>query len=270
MEVSEKDIHKLQACIRDHSAYDFTDYSMTSLRRRLTRILLEYEMDMDQVIRKIHKDPLFAEHTIRKLTVHTTELFRDPAIWLQMREKLLPAWQDKPYINIWHSGCSTGQEVYSMMMFLDSARLLERASIFASDISEPVLDIARKGKYRYSFNQSYLENFEKVMGPVPWKNYFHVHEAKDEIAMKNFLCSKPVYKKLDLVKDSNLFLVNFDLIVCRNVIIYFNNKLQNRVFGLFHQNMAEKGRLLLGVHESIMGPFTHKFRKQDPFYLKNS
>lgn len=270
MEVSEKDIHKLQVCIRDHSKYDFTDYSMTSLRRRLTRILLEYEMDMDQVVKKIKQDAKFAEKTIAKLTVHTTELFRDPVIWQKIREELFPLWQDKSSINIWHSGCSTGQEVYSMMMFLDAAGLLQRANVFASDLSEPVLEIAEKGKYRYYFNQSYLENFEKVMGNKGWNNYFSIDEARDQIQMKHFLCSKPVYKKLDLVKDSNLFLVNFDLIVCRNVIIYFNNQLQNRVFRLFHQNLAERGRLLLGVHESILGPYASRFKKLDPFYLMQS
>jgi chemotaxis protein methyltransferase CheR len=86
--------------------------------------------------------------------------------------------------------------------------------------------------------------------------------------MNKFLCSKPVYKKLDLVKDPNFFLVKFDLIVCRNVIIYFNHTLQNRVFHLFHENLNHGGALLLGVHESILGPFARKFRKADPFYFK--
>jgi chemotaxis methyl-accepting protein methylase len=101
-----------------------------------------------------------------------------------------------------------------------------------------------------------------------WKKYFHIDEASDTIQMKDFLRQKPVYKKLDLVKDSNLFLVNFDLIVCRNVIIYFNAELQNRVFDLFHKNLNEHGSLLLGVHESIMGSYSKKFIRKDPFYYK--
>jgi chemotaxis methyl-accepting protein methylase len=101
-----------------------------------------------------------------------------------------------------------------------------------------------------------------------WKKYFHIDETGDSIQMKEFLREKPVYKKLDLVKDSNLFLVNFDLIVCRNVIIYFNAELQNRVFELFHSNLKDHGSLLLGVHESIMGAYSKKFVKKDPFYQK--
>jgi chemotaxis protein methyltransferase CheR len=86
--------------------------------------------------------------------------------------------------------------------------------------------------------------------------------------MSDLLTQKPVYKKLDLVKDPNLFLVKFDLIVCRNVIIYFNNELQNRVFDLFHKNLNEQGTLILGVHESIMGASSKKFIRKDPFYFK--
>ena len=147
-------------------------------------------------------------------------------------------------------------------------------------LSESVMEIARKGIYKYSFNQSYLENFDKVLlggngkyNPLHQKHrnkYFEVNEPHDAIRMNKFLCLKPVYKKLDLVKDPNLFLVKFDLIVCRNVIIYFNYELQNRVFDLFYNNLNDNGVLLLGVHESIMGPFVRKFRKVSPFYYKQN
>ena len=165
-----------------------------------------------------------------------------------------------------------------MMMVLDALELLEKSEIYGSDLHEEVIETARQGRYKYRFNQSYLENFDRVMlngdGTFSWKQkkywkkYFHIDEASDTIQMKDFLRQKPVYKKLDLVKDSNLFLVNFDLIVCRNVIIYFNAELQNRVFELFHKNLNEHGSLLLGVHESIMGSYSKKFIRKDPFYYK--
>ena len=165
-----------------------------------------------------------------------------------------------------------------MMMVLDGLGLLEKSEIYGSDLHEEVIETARQGRYKYRFNQSYLENFDRVMlngdGTFSWKQkkywkkYFHIDEASDTIQMKDFLRQKPVYKKLDLVKDSNLFLVNFDLIVCRNVIIYFNTELQNRVFELFHKNLNEHGSLLLGVHESIMGSYSKKFIRKDPFYYK--
>ncbi|MFH0757910.1 MAG: CheR family methyltransferase [Bacteroidota bacterium] len=279
MEVLEKDIRSFQEAVRNHSGYDFTEYSVTSLRRRLTKILMEYDMSMDQLIQYLETDSLFMEKTVKKLTVHTTELFRDPGIWKKLHTDLLPPWKDKSSIHVWHSGCSTGQEIFSMMMVLDDLGLLEKSHIYASDLNPDVLETARLGRYKYRFNQSYLENFDQVMlngtgenkraHKKYWKKYFTVDEARDTIQMRESLCSKPVYKKLDLVKDPNLFLVNFDLIICRNVIIYFNNQLQNRVFDLFYENLRPEGVLLLGVHESIIGPYSRKFTRKDPFYMKN-
>lgn len=268
VEVIEKDIRRFQESIRNHSEYDFTQYSLTSLRRRLTKILLEYDMDMGQLTRTMEGDPGFLEKTVRKVTVHTTELFRDPGIWDKIRSELIPLWKIRDSITIWHPGCSTGQEIYSMMMVLEDAGLLERSVIFGSDLNPDALEAARKGRYKYLFNQSYLENFEKVLPHSRWDKYFTVDEARDVIQMRDYLCSKPVYNKLDLVKDPNLFLVKFDLIVCRNVIIYFNSELQNRVFNLFHENLVDNGVLLLGVHESIMGPYAGRFLRKDPFYRK--
>jgi chemotaxis protein methyltransferase CheR len=278
MEVVGKDIQSFQQTIRDHSEYDFTQYSHTSLRRRLTRILLELELDVDGINHKMKNDHSFLEKIVKKLTVHTTELFRDPDIWMKIKSTLLPILDKRETIRIWHPGCSTGQEVYSMMMVLDHAGLLEKTQIYGSDLNPDVLQIAREGSYKYHFNQSYLENFDRVMlngsgfdapeNKVHWKKYFHIDEVHDVIRMKEFLRSKPVYKKLDLVKDPNLFLVKFDLIVCRNVIIYFNNELQNRVFDLFYENLTDYGTLILGVHESILGPFSKRFIKKDPFYHK--
>ena len=280
MEVLEQDIQNFQKAIRDHSEFDFTSYSPTSLRRRLTRILLELDLDMEHLVQKLISDPEFLEKTVQKITVHTTELFRDPEVWKAIRNSLLPSWKNKPELHIWHSGCSTGQEVYSMMMVLDEQGLLEKSHIYGSDLSLSAMEIARKGVYKYSFNQSYLENFNEVLPAVNgeiiahrqkhWNKYFEVDEPHDVIRMNKFLRSIPVYKKLDLVKDPNLFPVKFDLIVCRNVIIYFNFELQNRVFDLFYNNLNDEGVLLLGVHESIMGPFTRKFRKKNPFYFKQN
>jgi chemotaxis protein methyltransferase CheR len=278
MEVVGKDIQNFQHTVHDYSGYDFSDYSHPSLRRRLTRILLELDMDMDHVVARMKHDRDFTEGIIRKITVHTTELFRDPDIWRRIKDELLPSLDHQDTIRIWHPGCSTGQEVYSMMIVLDGLGMLDKTEIYGSDLHEEILETARQGKYRYRFNQVYLENFDRVMHNAEdpstwrqrkeWKRYFHIDETRDTIQMKDYLREKPVYKKLDLVKDPNLFLVNFDLIVCRNVIIYFNNELQNRVFDLFYKNLNENGSILLGVHESIMGAFSKRFIRKDPFYKK--
>jgi len=278
MEVVGKDIQNFQFAVREHSNYDFTDYSHTSLRRRLARILLEFEMDMDQLTHRMKSDRVFMQKIIRKITVHTTEMFRDPDVWKRIKNDLLPRFSSQSTIRIWHPGCSTGQEVYSMMMVLDELGLMEKTEIYASDLHNEVLETARHGVYRYRFNQSYLENFDRVMlngegsysmnQKKHWRKYFQIDETRDTIQMKEYLCQKPVYKKQDLARDPNLFLVNFDLIVCRNVIIYFNTNLQNRVFELFHQSLKQNGALLLGVHESILGVCSKRFIRKDPFYYK--
>ena len=278
MQVVGKDIQQFQETVKKHSDYDFSQYSHTSLRRRLTRILLELDVEMDEVTERMKNDPQFLEGVVKKLTVHTTELFRDPDIWKKIKSTLLPTFKDKSTIKIWHPGCSTGQEVYSMMMLLDSEDLLEKSEIYGSDLNPDVLEKARNGSYKYLFNQSYLENFDRGIlngsgvhswsHRKHWKRYFNIDETHDLIQMKDVLRSKPVYKKLDLVKDPNLFKVSFDLIVCRNVIIYFNPDLQNRVFDLFFNSLNENGALILGVHETIMGPFAKHFIRKDPFYYK--
>ena len=197
MEVVEKDIRSFQETLRSHSDYDFTEYSLTSLRRRLTKILLEYDMDMDQLTRRMESEREFLEKTIKKLTVHTTELFRDPNVWKKLRSELFPSWEDKSSIRIWHPGCSTGQEVYSMMMVLEDLGMLEKTHIYGSDLNPDVIETARKGAYKYHFNQSYLENFDKVLlngsGETSWnmkkqwKRYFNIDESRDVIQMKEFL-----------------------------------------------------------------------------------
>ena len=278
MEVVGKDIQNFQHTVRAHSDYDFMNYSPTSLQRRLNRILLELDMNMDQMIARMKNDKDFTDRIMKKITVHTTELFRDPHIWKKIKNNLLPSLSHQEKIRIWHPGCSTGQEVYSMMIVLDGLGLLEKSEIYGSDLHKEVIDTARQGRYKYRFNQSYLENFDRVVlngegtfswsNKKHWKKYFHIDETSDSIQMKEFLREKPVYKKLDLVKDANLFLVNFDLIVCRNVIIYFNAELQNRVFELFHKSLKDQGSLLLGMHESIMGSYSKKFIRKDSLYYK--
>ena len=278
MQVVGKDIQLFQETVRNYSAFDFSQYSHTSLRRRLTRILLELDLEMSGLTRRMKDDPFFLENIVKKITVHTTELFRDPEIWKKIKSELFPAFANLDTIRIWHPGCSTGQEVYSMMMLLDHADLLEKTEIYGSDLNPDVLQKARQGSYKYLFNQSYLENFDRVIlngsgthtwnHRKHWKKYFHIDETHDLIQMKEHLRSKPVYKRLDLVKDPNLFEVKFDLIVCRNVIIYFNPDLQDHVFDLFYKNLNENGTLILGVHETILGPYAKRFIRKDPFYFK--
>jgi len=166
-----------------------------------------------------------------------------------------------------------------MMMILEHLGMLDKSNIYASDINEDVLDAAQIGAYRYRFNKVYIKNFDEVFASVKdndgksikadSKKYFKIDETRDLIIMKDKLRKKPVYKKNDLVKENNPFGVKFDLIICRNVIIYFNYELQNRILKMFHDNLASKGCLMLGMHESIIGPYTKIFTKDGQFYFRS-
>ena len=278
MIISDKQIENFQAVVKECSEYDFSNYSINSLKRRLQKILEDTGSSFASLLDQLKNDAFLLEEIIKKITVHTTELFRDTLVWQQLLNRILLSIVNKETINIWHAGCSTGQEVYSMMIVLDQLNMLDKANIYASDLNPDVLEKARSGIYSLRFHNEYIANFNKVFnvnpedkyynGFSPMEKYFTTVASKDEIKMQEFLREKPVYKRSDLVKDENIFNVTFDIIMCRNVIIYFNYELQNKVLQLFHRNLQENGCLILGMHESIIGPCSRLFKSEDHFYRK--
>jgi len=280
MNVTDQDYHHFIYTLKAFSKYDFSLYSEKSMKRRLIKVLTDNQMDINSLVSRLKNDPLFVERIVNDITVNTTELFRDPQVWHTLRFSVLPHFKNNNVINIWHAGCSTGQEVYSMLILLNELGMLEKVKIYATDINSDVLAAAKAGEYRYRFNLAYLDNFDKVIkenpynyeeyNDVPYENYFQIDKGTDSIKMKNYLREKPIYKKHDLVTENNTHYVKFDLILCRNVIIYFSYELQCRVFELFHQNLYDSGCLVLGLHESILGAYSVKFHKKGHAYFKNS
>jgi chemotaxis protein methyltransferase CheR len=278
MSITDSELLQIIQTVRSVSVYDFSEYSEKSLKRRFTKILLDYRITADELLRQLRTQPKFMEEVVKKVTVNTTEMFRDPPIWFSLRSDILPKLAQKPVIRIWHAGCSTGQEVYSMVILLSEMGLLDKTELYATDLNTDAIDIARKGVYKYKFNINYLDNFDKVIRKdidnplivrdIPYQKYFEIDHIGDKIKINKPLLEKPVYAKHDLVKDNNIFNVTFDLIMCRNVIIYFNYSLQNKIFQLFHHNLCEDGYLMLGIHESILGPFSTKFEKRGYYYVR--
>ena len=278
MPISENDILFLIKTLKTVSDYDFSDYSQKSFKRRIEKILEDYSLTFPQFITKVKKDRIFIEQIVKDITVNTTELFRNPKTWQAIKYRILPKLQDKPYFNIWHAGCSTGQEIYSMLILLNELNLLDKARIYASDINEDVISKAKQGKYVYRFNIEYLENFDNVIRQnpynfeeyknIPYSKYLDIDKIKDTLSIKPFLLNKVSYKKHNLVKLKNIYNIKFDIILCRNVLIYFNQHLQTRVLDFFHQNLKPNGFLVLGYHESIFGFQAQKFNKKGLFYTK--
>lgn len=275
-----EDLNRFIATIKSISTYDFSDYSEKSFRRRVEKILTDYKLDINSLISKITKDSVFLERVVKDITVNTTELFRDPELWTTLKYRILPNFKKNKSIFIWHAGCSSGQEIYSMLILLAELDMFEKAKVFATDINTDMLEYAKKGEYRYRFNLNYLDNFDKVIKENPYNyeekkeveytQYFDIDKVKDTITMKKFLRDKTVYRKHDLVNDKNIFYSKFDIIFCRNVIIYFNNNLQNRVIEMFCNNLYRDGYLIFGAHESILGPIANNFERTKGVYRKKS
>lgn len=278
MTISTQDLLLFISTLKSASSYDFSEYSDKSLKRRLAKVLVDYKIDLNGLLMQLKSNPTFLEQVVKDITVNTTELFRDPNIWQILKYNILPKFKNQQTINIWHAGCSTGQEVYSLLILLYELNLFDKAKVYGTDINNDVLQVARKGIYKYRFNINYLDNFDKALkenpynyeafDDIPYEKYFSIDKSKDIIKMNQFLIDKPLFKKHDLVKDSNIFYGKFDLILCRNVIIYFNYELQNKVFDLFYNSLYLNGYLLLGMHESILGPFSSRFDKIGHFYQK--
>lgn len=276
--VTNEDVQRFITAIKMASTYDFNDYSDRSFKRRVEKLLVDNHMDINQMSLKVAKDKDFLEKVVKDITVNTTELFRDPEMWSTLRYQILPKLKKNKSIFIWHAGCSSGQEIYSMLILLNELGMFEQAKVFASDINSDMLEIAKKGTYKYRFNLGYLDNFDKVIKENPlnyedvkdvdYEKYFDIDKVKDTITMKQFLREKAVFRKHDLVKDGNIFYSKFDIIFCRNVIIYFNNKLQNSVIELFSNSLYRDGFLILGAHESILGPVANNFERTKGFYRK--
>jgi len=269
MTVTDQDFQLFIYALKTSSKYDFSEYSEKSLKRRLTKILADNKLTLNALINKIKNDTGFVEKIVKEVTVNTTAL----------RYAILPKLKNNSVINIWHAGCSTGQEVYSLMIILNEMGLLEKSKIYATDLNTDVIEQAQKGDYKYRFNIGYLDNFDKVIKEnpynyeeyydVPYDKYFQIDKPTDTIKMNDFLREKPIYKKHDLVKEGNTLYVKFDIILCRNVIIYFNYNLQSKVFDLFHRNLYDNGCLLLGMHETILGSYSVKFQKKGHAYYKS-
>jgi len=269
--------HYLQV-LKEHTPYDFSNYSDNSIKRRLQKVVADNNLTMDELLRKTQNDARFVERLVEDITVNTTELFRDPELWVSFYEKLFPLLKNRKTINIWHAGCSSGMEVYSNMVILQELGLLERAKIFATDISSGMVNQCKKGTYRYEFNKDQLSAFEKViekdnlqgLSKIDFNTYFDVDLSNDKLVAKDFLRKKVDVRQHDLVQQELPFYNKFDIIFCRNVLIYFNASLQSKIYQGFYNQMFPNGALILGNHESLTGFFKTKFKKNGPIYLKTN
>lgn len=254
--------HELEILINEvyeNYGYDFSGYSMASFKRRVDRL---YQLDgftsFKSFLAKITADSDYFSRMVEEITVNITEMFRDPHFYKVLRTEILPIMATKPFIRLWHAGCSTGEEVYSMAILLKEAGLLDKSLLYATDISPMVLDVARKGVFPLRMMKQYSENYIASGGK---KDFSHYYTANYGLAkFGEDLSAKMVFSQHNLVSDRSFN--EFDLILCRNVLIYFDKDLQERALHLFDDSLSKLGYLALGTKETIKYTSMQKRYKQ--------
>ena len=280
MEINKPAIKIFVDAIKNNSKYDFGDYSEKSLSRRLDKILFDKKMTIDELDQNLSENVEFLEQVVREVTVNTTEIFRDAKTWQLLKSKYINKLKDNKKINIWNIGCSTGQEVYSTLILLNEQGLLPKTDLFATDLNSDVLKVAEKGVYRFREIDEFLDNFDLVMSTNPFEDknhanvshekYVSINRRKSLIKIKPELLDKANFLKHDIIHEGNPFDRKFDIIFCRNVLIYFNHELQNKLFDFFYDNLKKNGLLIIGRHEGMLGLISNKFKKEESIYMKHS
>ncbi|MEW9671353.1 protein-glutamate O-methyltransferase CheR [Ammoniphilus sp. 3BR4] len=233
--------------------YDYRNYAYPSIKRRIWhRVEAEKCSSITGLLEKILHDSACLKRLIADFSIHVTEMFRDPLFFLHFREKVVPLLRTYPSIRIWHAGCSTGEEVYSMAMLLHEEGIYEKTKIYATDINADVLKMAKLGVYPLENMRKYTNNYIKAGGKKAFSDYYQV--TRNGVKFTPELTKNVVFSQHNLVTDRSFN--EFNVILCRNVLIYFNKALQNAVHDLFYESLAMLGILGLGDKETIR--FTDK------------
>lgn len=229
--------------------YDFRQYAVASLKRRVHRAMqaepgvTSMSAFQDHILHDVQCMARFLD----TVSVDTTAMFRDPIFYRVFRETVVPELRALPHLRIWHAGCSTGEEVYSMAILLHEEGLLERATLYATDINQSVLNAGKEAIYRIRNMQEYTSNYQKAGGKASFSDYY---AAKHEgVILRDFLRRNIVWARHDLVADSSFN--EFQVILCRNVMIYFQRPLQGRVHKLIYDSLGINCVLGLGHGESL-------------------
>jgi chemotaxis protein methyltransferase CheR len=246
----------LEAAFRLYG-YDFRDYARTSLRRRVANIMRgEGVRTISALQEKILHDRGSWERFLNGISVNVSAMFRDPGFFRAFRERAVPLLRTYPFIRIWQAGCSLGEEAYSLAILLEEEGLYERSLIYATDINEVTLRQAREGIYPAELMQKYTQNYLQSGGQRSFSEYY---TARYEFAiLRPSLQRNIVFSQHNLVSDGPFN--EFNVILCRNVMIYFNQPLQERTHGLFHSSLGMFGILGLGARESL------RFMPQEKMY----
>jgi chemotaxis protein methyltransferase CheR len=250
IEISDQELDSLNHAIFTKYGYDFSAYKKTCFKRRITRIIHKHGMDsVLDVWRKLLFEPEFFTLMKDDISVGMTEMFRNPDFWQDMSREILPRFAPQKAIHIWHAGCATGEEVYTMAILLHELKLQHKTSALASDLSDKFIDIAQKGRYDSDFLKWNDPNYVAYKG---WNGSLsaYMHYRDEHWAFKDFMKEHVHFKQENLVTDGHGS-QTFDLILCRNVMIYFNDQLKIKTLKKFCEALKPNGLLCIGYFDTM-------------------
>jgi len=243
--------------------YDFRNYSQAHIKRRiLNRFSVSGFRNLSEMIHETIYNPKFVDLLLMDLSITVTEMFRDPMFYQALREEVIPILQSYPFIKIWHAGCSSGEEVYSMAILLKEAGLYNKTQIYATDFNPFIIRQAKEGHYPVSRMKEFTLNYQKAGGKGSFSDYYTA--SNDSAKLLESLKKNIVFATHNLVTDSVFAEVN--LVICRNVLIYFDRQLQDKVIQLFVDSLPNGGILCLGSKESLQ--FSSHYNEFNPLIGK--
>lgn len=257
--INDEQVEQLLVDVLEQYGYDFTGYARASLKRRILRLFtLDKQVSFAEFRYNIGRDGGYFKRFVEQITVNVTEMFRDPTFYKTLRNTVLPQLGTYPFIRIWVAGCATGEEAYSMSILLKELNLLNKSLIYATDINPVVLEKAAQAIFPLSQMKQYSENYIASGGTKDFSSYYSANYslAKFDEELKD----KIIFSTHNLVSDHSFN--EFQLILCRNVLIYFDRGLQFSVLQLFDNSLERRGYLALGTKETIdYSPVTKKYKR---------
>lgn len=242
------EIRLLLEAILLRSGYDFRSYAASSIERRTRQFVDSMGAEsISHLIPRVMHDDLFLTRLVHQYSITVTEMFRDPFVYQAIRREVIPRLKTWPYFKIWHAGCASGEEVYSMAILLSEENAYSRATIYATDFNDSILQLAREGVYPLSTLQEASSNYLKAGGHSSLSDYYLARF--DVVALSSALRERVTFANHNLATDSAFG--EMHLIFCRNVLIYFNRELQNRVLKLFTESLVHGGLLCIGTKETL-------------------
>ncbi len=228
--------------------YDFRNYQKGTIKRRvLHRLGISGLKNISEMQHKLLYDEAFFETLLLDFSVNVTHMFRDPSFFKTIRKEVVPILKKQPHIKIWHAGCSTGEEIYSMAILLKEEGIYEKTRVFATDFNQKVLEKAKEGIYSIEALKDSTRNYKKSGGIESFADYYNA--KYDRVLMDRSLTKNVIFADHNLATDSSFG--EMHLIMCRNVLIYFNKELQDRIFTLFLDSLIDNGFLCLGSKETV-------------------